>query len=127
MITLPLTVLVVAAFYRIVGCPILRLTGISCLGCGMTRAWMCVLILRFADAFAFHPLWLLPPVFLALYLFLRPRNGKLFRMLGWGMAALFVLAYGYRLMVHDPVLQVDYTQGLIWRGFSFARELFGLV
>ena len=39
-----------------IGCPIKYLTGISCAGCGMTRAWRCVLKLDFARAFSYHPL-----------------------------------------------------------------------
>ena len=46
-----------------IGCPIKFLTGISCPGCGMTRAWLSALHLHFAEAFAYHPLfWLVPAV-----------------------------------------------------------------
>ena len=54
----------VALFYIVieslgVTCPILFLTGISCAGCGMSRAWLSLLRLDLAGAFAFHPLfWL---------------------------------------------------------------------
>lgn len=37
-------------------CPIKFLTGISCAGCGMSRAWIAVFYLDFARAFYFH--WL---------------------------------------------------------------------
>lgn len=44
-----------------IGCPIKWLTGISCPGCGMTRAWLCVLRLDLYHALAYHPLfWMLP-------------------------------------------------------------------
>ena len=44
-----------------IGCPIKFATGISCPGCGMTRAWLSALSLQFDLAFAYHPLfWLLP-------------------------------------------------------------------
>ena len=51
-----------------IGCPIRYLTGVSCPGCGMTRAWLSVLHLHLGEAFAYHPLfWLVPPaVFVAL-------------------------------------------------------------
>ena len=46
-----------------IGCPIKFITGISCPGCGMCRAWAAVLSLDFAQAFAFHPLFFLAPLF----------------------------------------------------------------
>lgn len=47
-----------------VGCPIKFLTGISCPGCGMTRAWLAAFSLRFDLALAYHPLfWTVPPLF----------------------------------------------------------------
>lgn len=55
--------LVVPLFFYIagIGCPIKFLTGVSCPGCGMTRAWASVLALDFAHAFVYHPLFLLGP------------------------------------------------------------------
>ena len=42
-------------------CPIKFITGISCAGCGMSRAWMAFLHLDIAKAFSYHPLcWLVP-------------------------------------------------------------------
>ena len=64
----------VALFYIVieslgVTCPILFLTGISCAGCGMSRAWLSLLRLDLAGAFAFHPLFWLPVPAAALLLF----------------------------------------------------------
>lgn len=59
---------IIAVFYLFlelvlgVTCPILYFTGISCAGCGMSRAWMCLLHLDFAGAFYYHPLFWLPAV-----------------------------------------------------------------
>lgn len=50
-------------------CPILALTGIPCPGCGLTRAWLAALGGRFAEAFAFHPLfWAVPVLLLSFWL-----------------------------------------------------------
>ena len=38
-------------------CPILFMTGISCAGCGMTRAWLSLFRLDFGAAFYYHPLF----------------------------------------------------------------------
>ena len=45
-----------------IGCPIRRVTGAPCPGCGMTRAWLAALHLDLAGAFRLHPLfWMAPP------------------------------------------------------------------
>lgn len=49
------------------GCPIHFFLGVSCPGCGMTRAWLALLHLDISGAFAAHPLfWLAPLVVLAI-------------------------------------------------------------
>jgi len=56
-------------------CIILIVTGIPCLGCGMTRALLALLQFRFADAFRYHLMvWSLPLLYLSFLL-----DGKLFR------------------------------------------------
>lgn len=53
-----------------IGCPIKFITGMSCPGCGLTRAWESALLLNFDDAVRFHPLfWVVPIVFLVLIAF----------------------------------------------------------
>ena len=57
-----LILLLIGAFYAVlfalgIHCPIRYVLGISCPGCGMTRACLCALTGRFAEAFAYHPLW----------------------------------------------------------------------
>lgn len=65
---------VIVGFYAVlfalgVTCPIKFVTGVSCPGCGMTRAWLCLLSGKPALALHYHPLVWLPPIALALYLF----------------------------------------------------------
>ncbi len=50
-------------------CPVHRLSGLSCPGCGMSRALAALFRLDFAAAFSYNPLW---PLYLAyvLYVFL---------------------------------------------------------
>lgn len=66
--------LAIAGFYALlfrlgVTCPIKLVTGLSCPGCGMTRAWLSLLRLDLGTAWEYHPLFWLPPIVLALYLF----------------------------------------------------------
>lgn len=51
-----------------IGCPIKWFTGISCAGCGMTRAVLCALRLQFDRALYYHPLFWLLPFLILLYL-----------------------------------------------------------
>lgn len=89
---------VTAALCRI-GCPIYRLTGIACPTCGVTRAWISFLHLRFREAFAYHPLFLPIPAFLFIAVNLttglfRPKTQE--RLLA-GCIGFAVLLFAYRL------------------------------
>lgn len=82
-------------------CPIKFVTGVSCAGCGMTRAWLSVLRLDFRQAFAYHPLFWTVPIAAAIYL-LRGRMGrKLYRALTGGLIVAFLLVYLYRMIFGD--------------------------
>lgn len=61
------TVALVLHFTHI-GCPVKFATGISCPGCGMTRAWLSAFAGDLDGAFAFHPLFWTVPVAFALLL-----------------------------------------------------------
>lgn len=45
-------------------CPIRRLTGVICPGCGMSRAWSAALHLDFSQALYYHPMFWCIPVFM---------------------------------------------------------------
>jgi len=112
----------IAGFYWVLGllgitCPIKFLTGISCPGCGMTRAWLSLLRLDLAGAVAYHPLFWLPVPALALYV-LRQR---LPRALVWSGGALicglFCIVYFYRLLssASPGVVVFAPEEGLLFR------------
>lgn len=50
-------------------CPIRRLTGLICPGCGMCRAWLAVLRLDFFQAVYYHPMFWSIPVFMLFALY----------------------------------------------------------
>lgn len=86
------------AFFLLVGigCPIKFITGVSCAGCGMTRAWLHVLRLDLNAAFYFHPLFWTVPVVVVLF-FLRKRFPRVFRVIAGAAAALFIIVYFVRM------------------------------
>lgn len=49
-------------------CPIKNLFGISCFGCGMTRAFICILELNLISAFQYNVLSI--PLFFAIFLYI---------------------------------------------------------
>ena len=60
-------------------CPIKFITGISCAGCGMSRAWMAFLQLDIAKAFAYHPLFWLVPIAVIVLLCKSKINIKIYK------------------------------------------------
>ncbi len=70
--------LICAAFGFVLGCPIKRIFGFPCPGCGMTRGCMALLRLDFAEALRWHPLCPLVPAMAALYVFKDTSFGKRF-------------------------------------------------
>lgn len=110
-----------------VTCPIRFLTGISCPGCGMSRAWLAVLRLDWETAFAFHPLFLLPVPAVGLLLFQRRLPKAVFR---WGMGiicVLFIIVYIARLLAPDDTVAVFApSRGLIGRLISGVLDLGGI-
>lgn len=114
-------ILVIAAFYAVmelagITCPIRFLTGVSCAGCGMSRAWLALLRLDLSAAFTYHPLFLLP-VPAALVLLFRHRLPK--ALVGWvlGIAGgLFLVVYVVRMLrPEDTVVVFAPETGLMWR------------
>lgn len=117
-IVFPLILLLVAVFILDVGCPIRRLTGIPCPGCGMTRACLAAVRLDFAEAFRMHPLWFLI-VPLLLLTVLHP--GQLFKSkrtenLFWGaLTVLVVGVYLVRMLLLFPhTAPMDYDTGALF-------------
>lgn len=98
-----------------VTCPIRFLTGVSCAGCGMSRAWLALLRLDFAAAFAFHPLVLLPIPAAALLLFQKRLPRRVFSGGLWLCGGLFVAVYFIRLALPGDVVVFAPQEGAVWR------------
>ncbi|MBO5159775.1 MAG: DUF2752 domain-containing protein [Lachnospiraceae bacterium] len=122
-------VMIIAALYIVlhildIGCPIKFITGISCAGCGMTRAWLSVLKLNFSEAFTFHPLyWIIPLV--GIFLFCRKRIPRVAASFITGsLIVLFVTVYIIRMInPEDTVVKIDFYESAIWYIIERVREL----
>ncbi len=114
-------VFIIAIIYLVmesvgITCPIKFFTGISCAGCGMSRAWSAVLECDFRIAFEFHPLFFMPPMVIALF-FLRSRmNTKVYFGIMYTAGAVFILVYLYRMFFVDGEIVVfEPEKGFFYR------------
>ena len=117
-----LVVLLYVAFALFgIGCPIKYITGISCAGCGMTRAWEALLHLDICGAFKFHPLWWsLIPAFV-IFIFRGRLHKKTLSILLFIFIASFVIVYLYRMVAGgQDIVVFEPENGLIWRALCRA-------
>lgn len=84
-----------------VTCPIKYITGISCAGCGMSRAWIALLHFNIHEAFMYHPLFFLPPVVVIVMLLKSKINIKFYKIFMFTIAGAFVIVYLYRMFIGD--------------------------
>lgn len=97
-------------------CPIKYLTGMSCAGCGMTRALLSALSLDFGAAFHYHPLWiLLFPTALLLIVFKAKKKKIAFNAVLSCVAILFFTVWIYRLACGDEIVAFDFDDSAINR------------
>lgn len=120
-----LIIVLLYTFYHIIGigCPIKFLTGISCAGCGMTRAWICLIHLDIKGAFYYHPLFLLPIIYFFLFLFKHKISHKIFVCVIVIGITVFVTVYIYRLVNPDNiVVTIDIENSFIFNFFKFIKD-----
>lgn len=104
-----------------IGCPILYLTGISCPGCGLTRAYFSLLRGDISGAFAYHPLWWGIPVGVLL-LAVTEYSEKFRKLAGSGLVVLlllWIIVYLERLFdMGDSVVFFAPERGAVARLFG---------
>ncbi len=96
-----MTLVLFYGFLQLIGitCPIKFVTGVSCAGCGMTRAWLALLLhgdIRLA--WTFHPLFWLVPVAGGFYLFRNHFSEEVQKVLLWGIVAIAMAVYLGRML-----------------------------
>lgn len=104
------------------GCPIKLFTGVSCAGCGMSRAYFSLLHLNFRDAFYYHPLFPCPVIFVAVYIMTKFGSSQKAAKAIYGvMIFLFIAVYIYRMVTpYDGNIVVFEPQnGLIFKAIKY--------
>ena len=122
-------VLAIVAVYALmfacgITCPIKYVLGISCPGCGMSRACFYALRLEFGRAFAYHPLWvLLFPFVAALVVFGAKKKRRALRVCVAVGVVLMLVVYVCRLILAaNEVVVIEPQNGLFPRIY---RRFFG--
>lgn len=102
-----------------IGCPILWITGISCAGCGMTRAWISLLHLDFKTAFYYHPLFWLPAIMVVVYFLKSKLPKRVLSILSAGAIFLFLIIYILRMSdTSDSIVIFQPWEGIIGKVIS---------
>ena len=121
---------VIAVSYMIlrglgISCPIKFVTGISCAGCGMTRAWKALLLHGdFRQAFYYHPLFLLVIPMIILFLLKDRFSPKIRKILIGIFVGIFLVTYLIRLLFfQNDIVCVRPSEGIIEKGLLFLYEL----
>ena len=118
-------IIMLLLYTLIIGCPIRLIFGISCPGCGLTRAFISVIQLDFDKATYYHPLWFL---FIVLFI-VNILKEKVVKQYGLSksfilqginviniiIGILFVLVYVYRIYICDPIMSFDIKVGVLYK------------
>lgn len=122
---------IIALFYLFIEsigitCPIKFITGISCAGCGMSRAYVSLIKGDVAMAFYYHPLFMLPPVLLLSLIFRNRMNDKMFKVLISICVILFVAVYVFRLIdTSDDIVVCSINNGMFYKTIEYIANILG--
>lgn len=106
-------------------CPIKHLTGLSCAGCGMTRAVISALKLDFGAAFEYHPLWIiLLPFAVSCAVFVRKKIKRALFVLISVTIVLFIVTWLWRITLGDSVVGFDFENSVINKMIQKISETF---
>ncbi len=98
-----------------IGCPIRFITGISCPGCGMTRAWLSALHLDFKSAFYYHPLFFTVPIIILVILCKNHVNKRVYNIFLIVMIASYVTIYAIRLIQGSDIVAFRPYDNILFR------------
>lgn len=103
---------------KLVGCPLRRIFGIPCAGCGMTRAVIALFHGDFSLAWHYHPLvYSLPIVFSAIAF--QNKMSKKALVVFWSlMFVLFTAVYFFRLFGNSEIVEIDFANSAVYSLFD---------
>lgn len=97
-------------------CPIKYVTGVSCAGCGMSRAWIALFHLDFKAAFYYHPLFLMPLIIAIIFLMKSRMNKNVYKIIMFTAIALFGIIYVYRMIWESgDIVVFKPREGILFR------------
>lgn len=106
-------------------CPSAILFGVSCPGCGMTRAFASVLRLDFASAFYYNPMWPLVIVTLiAVAVLWILEKVKVAETVGIAFGVIAIATYIVRLVMNHPVVAWSFESGFLYKAYRWIVNLF---
>ena len=129
MITIVLVVIFVVAimYFSGIGCPILKMTGIPCFGCGMTRACVSLLHFDFAAALYYHPMVFLIPFCIVALLTAPKLPKKAVNGIVTTVIVLFVLVYLVRLFdAENEIVKWNIKEGVLYKFFDKINQLWNI-
>lgn len=97
--------------YKYIGCPIRFLTGVSCPGCGMTRAVIALLKFDPKTAYQYHPMIIIMPL-IGVWCFVSSRLSKRMNYIITVMTAI-LLAVCYAERIIEGKITVNISDGFI--------------
>ncbi len=98
-----------------IGCPIKFVSGISCPGCGLTRAWLAFLHLDIKGAFYYHPLFFLVPFIIVLVICKDRVNKRVYNILMCLMIMAYVIIYAIRLLQGSDIVVFKPYDNILFR------------
>lgn len=109
------------------GCIIKRITGVSCPGCGMSRAWLALLRLDFKKAFYYHPLFIVPVIWLIMFIFKNHINEKNYNRILYVTILLFFVVYLVRMNGnYKDIVVFKPKEGQIYKLLSYLKDKIAL-
>ena len=106
--------LVIAMWMLNIPCSIKYVAGISCAGCGMSRAILSALKFDFASAFAYHPLWFIViPAVIALVILGANGKKRASTVFLISIGALFLITWIIRIILKDEIVSINLSEGAI--------------
>ena len=97
-------------------CPIKHITGLSCAGCGMSRAMLAALALDFGTAFTYHPLWVvIIPAILAIVILSAKGKSKTAVAIFCCLMVAMITVWVIRLIAKDSIVAFDLENGRIYK------------